>query len=105
MGSTIPTPPSHQRLRGAKASPVVFLSASSIRQNDSTNQSVNADSNLMRNLTIVILWGESVHWGDSMEAILSLVTLGELPLRGRNLRQVFLPAQKETKVILLDHLG
>lgn len=43
-------------------------------------------SNVIGNLTIVILWGESVHWGDAMEAILSLVTLGELSLRGRNLR-------------------
>lgn len=30
--------------------------------------------------SVVILRGESIHWGDSMEAILSLVTLGELSL-------------------------
>lgn len=46
---------------------------------------MNVDSSWMRNLTIVILWGEIIHWGDSMEAILSLVALGELSLRGRNL--------------------
>lgn len=55
-----------------------------IRQNDATTQIVNVD-NTMKNLTTVILWWESIHWGDSMEAIFSFVTLGELSLRGRNL--------------------
>lgn len=68
---------------------------------------MSVDSNVEGDLTVVILRGESIHWGDSMEAILSLVTLGELSLRGRNLssniyhpvpRWVFLPAQRKTKV-------
>lgn len=75
---------------------------------------MSVDSNVEGALTVVILGGESIHRGDSMEAILSLVTLGELSLRGRDLssnidhpvpRWVFLPAQRETNVIVLCHLG
>lgn len=54
--------------------------ASTTRQNHPANQPVSADSNPLCSLTVVILWGESIHGGDAMEAILSLVALGELSL-------------------------
>jgi hypothetical protein len=42
--------------------------------------SVMQNSDPMGPLTVLVLWGKSIHWGQSMEAILSFVTFGELPL-------------------------
>lgn len=65
---------------GDQMLPSAASPASTTRQNHSTNQPVNADSNPLCSLTVVVLWGESIHGGDAVEAILSLVALGELSL-------------------------
>lgn len=77
----IPPPPTlTNNGPGDRMLPSAASPASTTRQNYPANQPVSADSNPLCSLTVVILWGESIHGGDAMEAILSLVALGELSL-------------------------
>ena len=75
-----PTPALTNNSPGDQMLPSAASPASTTRQNHSTNQPVNTDSNPLCSLTVFVLWGESIHGGDTMEAILSIVALGELSL-------------------------